>query len=260
MSDDKHNIPTVLRGLFILEKVVKARRPISASELIEQLGLPKPTVSRILQQLEEEAMLQREPEYRRYIPGPRARDLVMDVMSNRAIGAPRHTILRSLSEEIGETCICALQDGDHSVYFDHVETTESFRLQTPIGSKLPLHCTASGKIFLAHMEAAPRRRLIKATQLKQHTDRTIADPEQLTAHLKTVRDNGFGVDNEEFMNGMVAVAVPVKDNNQKVCYTVAVHAPAARKSLHELQQYLPLLRKAAAEMEAVYCSVESGVS
>lgn len=256
MSNDKNNLPTVLRGLLILEKVVKARRPVSASELIEQLGLPKPTVSRILQQLEEEAMLQREPENRRYIPGPRARDFVLDVMSNRAIGAPRHAILKTLSEEIGESCICALHDGDHTVYFDHVETTESFRLQTPIGSKLPLHCTASGKIFLAHMDTAPRRRLLKATQLKQFTERTITDPDQLIDQLKTTKDNGFGIDNEEFTSGMVAVAVPIHDATQKVCYTVAVHAPAARKSLQELQQYLPLLRKAAAEMEATYSNPE----
>ena len=61
MASEKNNHPTILRGLIMLEKVVQAQRPISSTELIEELALPKATVYRILTQLEEEAMLQREP-------------------------------------------------------------------------------------------------------------------------------------------------------------------------------------------------------
>ena len=69
MGEEKHSIPTVLRGYVILEKIVEAQRPISASDLIEELGLPKPSVHRLLQQLEEEGMIQREPMGKRYLPG-----------------------------------------------------------------------------------------------------------------------------------------------------------------------------------------------
>ena len=253
MSIKKQNYPTILRGLIVLEKVVHAKRPVSATELIEQLDLPKPTVNRILQRLEEEDLLRREPIKRRYLPGPRTQEIALGVMSNSSIGAPRHAILESLSEEIGETCNCTMLDGTHTVYFDRVEANWPFRIQLPIGSKLPLHCTASGKLFLAYMNNRERSRLINAASLKRFTNRTITDPELLMDELRQTQKDGVGIDNEEFMAGMVAVAVPVFNTANEVCFTVAVHAPNVRKSLEALRQYLPSLRKAAAAMATSYC-------
>lgn len=253
MATDKHSIPTIMRGFAITERVVEAGRPIAAAELIEELGLPKPTVHRLLRQLEEEGMVQREPVYKRYLPGPRAQRFAFGVASSVVLGAPRHAILQSLSDEIGETCNCAMLDGNQTVYFDRVETDWPFRVQLPVGSRLPLHCTASGKLFLAKMAARQRRRLIRAAPLKRYTDRTITDPKLLLEEIKRVEADGVGVDNEEFMAGMVAFAVPVYNGSNEICFTVAVHAPAVRKPLEELRHYVPSLRRAAAAMAATYC-------
>ena len=257
MPTVKRPHPTILRGLIVLEKVIQARRPVSATELIEELELPKPTVNRILQQLEAEGLLHREPVNRRYLPGGRAREMALGVMTNKALGAPRHIILKALSEEIGETCNCSMLDGDHTVYFDRVEANWPFRIQLPVGSHLPLHCTASGKLFLAYMEPGQRQLLLRAAPLKRYTDRTITDIEQLSTELKRIESEGIGVDNEEFMAGMAAVAVPVFNSENAICFTVAVHAPAVRKPLAALRQYVPALRQAAAAMAATYCDSDS---
>lgn len=256
MANDK-NHPTILRGFLVMEKVMEAQRPISAVELIEELGLPKPTVHRILQHLEEEGLLQREPTSRRYLPGPRAQQFAFGIASHKVLGAPRHAILRSLSEEIDETCNCAMLDGDHTVYFDRVETNWPYRIQLPVGTHLPLHCTASGKLFLAHMNARQRRRLITAAPLKRFTHRTITDPELLMAELKQIETEGIGVDNEEFLTGMVALSVPVVNESNGICFTVAVHAPTIRKPLDELRHYIPSLKRAAAAMTATYCRADN---
>ncbi len=256
MANDQEGIPTILKGLIMLEQVALAQRPISATEIIEQMNLPKPSVNRILLQLEEEGFLQREPVKKRYLPGPRSSDFVLSVMSNDALGAPRHSILQELSDEIGETCNCTMLDGSQGVYFDRVEANWPFRIQLPIGSRLPLHCTASGKLFLAYMEHRKCLRLISAASLKRYTDRSITDPDLLKIELEKIKLSGVGVDHEEFMDGMVAVAVPVFNRENKICFTLAVHAPKIRKSLDELRQYLPSLRKAAASMAATYCAIE----
>ena len=237
----------------MLEQVARAQRPISATEIIEQMNLPKPSVNRILSQLEEEGFLQREPVKKRYLPGPRSSKFVLSIMSNDALGAPRHAILQALSDEIGETCNCTMLDGDRTVYFDRVEANWPIRIQLPIGSRLPLHCSASGKLFLAHMKPRLRQRLVFAAPLKRNTDRSITDPELLLAELKRIKSDGVGVDNEELMDGMVAIAVPVFNPSNQICFTLAVHAPKARKSLDELRQYLPSLRNAAASMTSIYC-------
>jgi len=253
MAIEKQKHPTILRGLIVLERVVQAQRPISATDLIEELDLPKPTVNRILQQLEEERLVQREPVNRRYMPGPRAREMALGVMSNRALSAPRHAILQALSEEVGETCNCTMLDGDHTVYFDRVEANWPYRIELPVGSQLPLHCTSSGKLFLAYMKPRMRERLLNPAPLKRFTDRTITDPALLAEELKRIENDGVGVDNEEFMAGMVAVSVPVFNAANEICFTVAVHAPAVRNPLEALRQYVPALRKAAAAMAAIYC-------
>ncbi len=237
----------------MLEQVAKAQRPIYATEIIEKLGLPKPTVNRILSQLEEAGFLQREPVKKRYVPGPRAKNIVLSIMSNEDLGAPRHSILQSLSDEIGETCNCTILDGDQTVYFDRVEANWPYRIQLPVGSRLPLHCTASGKLFLAYMNSRQRKRLINAAPLKRHTDRTITSPELLAAELKKIKQEGVGIDNEELMPGMVAISVPVFNEKNEICFTVAVHAPSIRKPLEVLRQYLPALRNAAAAMRVTYC-------
>jgi len=255
MTTDKQ--PTILRGLTVLEKVVQAQRPISATELIDELDLPKPTVNRILQQLEEEGLLQREPINKRYIPGVRTWDMALGIVSHKTLGAPRHAILRALSEEIGETCNCTILDRDHTIYFDRVEANWPYRIQLPIGSQLPLHCTASGKLFLAHMTTRQRRRFITAAPLKSYTHSTITDPDHLMGELKRIESDDVGVDNEEFMVGMVAIAVPVCNEAGNICFTLAVHAPKIRKSLDALREYIPQLQRAASAIALTYSGADT---
>ena len=249
----KNNSP-LLRGLLILEKVATSSRALTVADLLEELDIPKPTVHRITAQLEEAGYLQYEPNNKRLTIGAKLKNIGFDVLTNRVSTAPRHAILRALSEEIEETCNCTMLDGDHTIYFDRVESDWPYRIDLKIGSHLPLHCTASGKLYLAHMPANQRKKLISAAPLKQYTERSITDRVQLEAELKLIKRDGIGVDEEEFVPGMVALAVPVFNAKNEMCFTVAVHAPAIRKSLTLLRQYIPSLRRAAASMSALYDS------
>lgn len=252
-SAGRNNSP-LLRGLLILEKVVASSRALTVSDLLEELDIPKPTAHRITSQLEEAGYLQYEPNNKRLTIGPKLKNIGFDVLTNRASTAPRHAILKALSEEVEETCNCAMLDGNHTIYFDRVESDWPYRIDLKIGSHLPLHCTASGKLFLAHMPAAQRKKLLSAAPLKKFTERSITDLVQLESELKSIKRDGVGVDDEEFVPGMVALAVPVFNTKNEICFTVAVHAPAIRKSLTLLRQYLPSLRRAAASMSALYDS------
>jgi len=252
MPNDKNAIPTILRGLVVVEKIAEAKRAISAAELIEELGLPKPSIHRILQQLEEEGLVQRDPVSRRFMPGMRTQSLAFNVASHKALSAPRHAILQALSDDIEETCNCTMLDGDRIIYFDRVEANWPYRIQLPVGSRLPLHCTASGKLFLSHMGSRQRNRLINAAPLARYTERTITDPELLQEDLKRISDEGIGIDNEENLAGMVALAVPVLSSKNEIYFTIAVHAPKIRKTLEELRQYIPRIKSAAAAMAESY--------
>ena len=249
-ADSAHS--TFLRGFAILEYIVESNRPVSGADLISDLGLPKATAHRLARQLEKEGFLRREPLRSRYIAGPRLHDFALAVLSNRVLGAPRHSILKALSQEIGETCNCSMMDGGDIVYFDRAQANWPYRIDLPVGTHLPLHCTASGKLFLAHLPKTTRDRLIYNSPLSRQTDRTITDPVLLEKELDRIAAEAVGVDNEELMPGMVALSVPVYDQTNRMCLTIAVHAPTIRKSLQELRQYLPALRRAAAALSATY--------
>ena len=79
----------------------------------------------------------------------------------------------------------------------------------------------------------------------------------LLVELKRIRSSGVGVDNEELLEGMTAVAVPVFNSEGEACFTVAVHAPTARKPLVELKSHIPDLQDAARKMEENYCRAEA---
>ncbi len=245
---------TLIRGFLIAETIVQADRPVSSAFLAEELSLPKATVHRIAQQLEEEGLIQREPGGKRFTGGKRLRNLAMSTLSNSVLNAHRTSILQALSEEVGETCNLTVLEGNEIVYLDRIETNWPYRIHLPIGSHLPLHCTATGKLFLAHMKPAARQRMIESLTLTRHTEQTITEVDVLDEQLHKIAAEGVGEDNGEYLDGLVSLAVPVIGENKQICFAIAIHAPSVRKSLSELRQYLPALRYAAGRLAATECT------
>ncbi len=252
-SSDTPN-STLLRGLAIMNAVANASRPLSISDIVDELGLAKPTVHRIASQLEEENYLQRNPNDKRFVVGSKLMEFSTSILSNNSVGAPRRAILEALSNEIGETCNCTMLDGYHTVYFDRVECNWPIKINLHPGSKLPLHATASGKLFLAYMKKGDRDRILDAAELTASTEHTFTSADELKEHLKLVKTKGIAFDNEEFIDGMIAIAVPVFDSKNRVCFTVAVHAPTTRQSMASLSEYIPSLQHAADALAESYCS------
>src|SRR5207248_1975427 len=189
---------------------------------------PKPSVYRILHLLMRGQLVEREVSAKRYVVGPRVSALSLSVQMRSPLRRERHAILSGLVDEIGETVNFTMLDGNEAVYVDRVETTAIVRLHMRIGSRVPLHCTASGKLFLAHLPQAALRRLIRASPLKRYTERTITNAEALERELAKIRSSGVGTDSGEFLEGSVCLAVPVVESRGRVCAAVAVHGPAPR--------------------------------
>ncbi len=148
--------PTV-KAVAILEAMATARRPLGVSELGALLGLPKPTAHRIVRMLETEGLLQREPGSRRFVPGARMVQLGLGIVAASMLRGPRHAILEALSQKIGETCNFGVMTGSHVVYLDRVESAWPFGLRFEPGSRVPLHCTSMGKLFLSQLPAKKAR-------------------------------------------------------------------------------------------------------
>jgi len=239
-----------LRAFLLLELIANADQPATLEELTRSSGLPKPSVYRILQLLIRGELVEREASAKRYVVGRRVGALSLAVQMHSPLRRERHAILSQLVDEIGETCNFTMLDGNEAVYLDRVETSAIVRLHMRIGSRVPLHCTASGKLFLAHLPPSSARRLLRASPLKRYTERTITGVDALERELGRIRASGIGTDSGEFLDGSVCLAVPVVDPRGRVCAAVAVHGPAPRMSLRKGYAFLPAMRRAAAAIAA----------
>ena len=245
-------IPTNMRLLMVMEEVAARGVAVKPADLIEALGLPKPTIHRLLQTAEAEGFLQRDLDGRSYGPGRRLRALAVSTMSAEHLRTARLTILRGVAEQIGETCNLATPDREGMTYLDRVETEWPLRIQLPIGTQVPFYCTASGKMYLSTLRPHILRSILTARPLEKYTDATLTELHKIKAELDITRERGYSTDNEEFMTGMTALAVPVWDGNGKLLATLSAHAPMQRRTLAELKGYLPALRKAADDLTALH--------
>lgn len=241
-------IPTNLRLLVLLEEIARRGVAVKPPEMIEAMGLPKPTVHRLMQTAEAEGFLQRDLDGRAYGPGPRLRKLALNTMSSEHLRTARLSILKSVAEDLGETCNLATPDREGMIYLDRVETKWPLRIQLPIGTQVPFHCTASGKMYLSTLKANTLNAVLRARTLEAVTPKTCTDPDKLSAELAAISSLGYSTDDEEFIAGMVAVAVPVQNARNRLIATLSVHAPAQRRSLQDLIEFLPNLQKAASEL------------
>jgi DNA-binding IclR family transcriptional regulator len=110
---------------------------------------------------------------------------------------------------------------------------------------VPLHCTASGKLFLSEMKPEVLRQWVAEHALKRYTPQTITDAEMLVSEIETVRRTRVGLHDSELFEDSVAVAVPVLDADGRICAALALHAPSSRENIKSCLRHLDVLRRAA---------------
>lgn len=245
MSTETDSSPG-LRLMELLELITRNDQPLALPELVTLTGWPKPTVHRMLSQLEHGGWLVREPDGRRYAMASRLLRLAEAALSNSTQQGVRHAVLRQLVAEVGESCNLTALSGAEVVYLDRMESAFPLRLELRPGTRVPAHCSASGKLFLAWMGARQRRAVLDGLTLTRYTASTLTQREALDAQLDAIRREGHAVDAEEFVEGLVCVAVPVFAPGQRtVRCALALQAPAARMSLAKARLQLPRLEAAA---------------
>ena len=250
-------IPTNLRAILLLEVIGRQGGPLSAAEIGRLAGLPKQTAHRLCNTLVEEGYLARDTKRGPLRPGRRAREMASGILHISSGHVARHQILKSVADQVGETVNFVMPEDPGMSYKDRVETNWPFRIQLPVGSHVPFHCTASGKAFLATLPVAERRRVLSGIRLDPVTRNTITNVDDLMDELATVARQGYALDNEEFLDAMVAVAVPVRDRSGRYFASLATHGPVQRLSLEKLVALAPLLHDASERLTAVIFDLDA---
>lgn len=240
------------KAFSILEIIAAGRQPMAMAEIVRASGLTKPTAHRITSMLAEMGFIERDTLKRGFVEGPRLIKLSLDTLGAAAPRTLRHTILRSISEQIGETCNFGILVGSEVLYLDRVEAKWPLGLRLEAGSRVPAHCTAIGKLLLSQMPLRERQQTIAAMPLARYTGRTLTDPLRLAQALDRIAASRIGIDDQEFIDGVVCVAVPVSANNGQVVGCIAISAPEARVPLEQALTFIPRMRDAAARLGSTF--------
>lgn len=249
----EHKLGATARSFAILEHVAKSRAPVDVLDIIASLKLPKATAYRLVDWFIGHGYLSREPGRRRLVVGPRLTDLAFGALSSSMRNDTPHVVLQRLVHSLNETCnIGTLLNGE-VVYLDRVEADHwPLRLHYTSGSRVPLHCSAIGKLYLAMAPSARRKRLLQSLELRKFTENTIVDGARLDAELKQVRKEQVSFDREEFLMGVICMAVPVIGKNGELLAALAIQAPEARMDAQNARRHLPALRNAANELAEIF--------
>ena len=235
---------SMLKGIVILEALAALQKPSTLAQLIQITGMPKASLHRTLAIFEEAGLVVRELGGRTYSPGTRLSKLAISTLTHDGIAAIRHSILRKLVFDLGETCNLAILKRGELVYLDRVEADWPLRLHLPPGTSLPPHCSASGKLLLAFKPVEERIKLLENLPLEKFTHRTITDHHLLASELDRIVSTGYAVDNEEYVLGVSCIAVPVRDAAGDVVAAIAVHSASARLPLAQAMEHIPKLKEA----------------
>jgi IclR family acetate operon transcriptional repressor len=243
-KDSSGENSSMLKGVVILEALAALKQPASLVQLMQITGMPKASLHRTLAIFEEAGLVAREPGGRTYAPGNRLSSLAIATLTHDTVSAIRHSILRKLVAELGETCNLAVLKRGELFYLDRVEANWALRLHLPPGTILPPHCSASGKLLLAFKTPEERAKLLENLPLEKFTHRTITDRDLLESELERIVSTGYAIDNEEYVLGVSCVAVPVRDSVGEVVAAIAVHAATARLPLNQAMEHIPMLKEA----------------
>jgi IclR family KDG regulon transcriptional repressor len=226
-------IGSVRNAIQILDCFDTNTLELGISEIAGRLDMNKSTVQHLVNTLREHGLLI-QTRSRRYHLGFKLlkwAELVTDGHPIREVALP---FMKDLVAAIGESIHLATLYRDEVVHLQKVESEQSIRISVQMGSKIPAYCSGLGKSLLASQARNQVAAIIGRTELVRRTPKTIASYDLLLQELELISRRGYSIDDEEYMEGLYCVAVPIPDYGGQVKYALSVAGPLFRMKRHKL--------------------------
>ena len=240
------SIQSIKNACTILETLLQWNGA-SVSELSERVDLSKSSIHNHLQTLVDTGFV---------VKNGQEYDIGLQCLTLGGYARDHHELYQSarstidqLARETGELALVTTHDRGKSVYLYQAHGVEAVTTDSYLGIRLPLHCTATGKAMLAHMDREQVKKIIDSNGLSPQTESTTTEPEQLFEELETIRDRRFALDDEERIHGMRGVASPILDrDDNSVLGALSVTGPSSRIEGDIFREEIPKLIRRGAEM------------
>lgn len=241
-------VRSVERAVDLLETLMSTAEPLSLTELSERAGLHPSTAHRLLATLEMKRFVHQNDKSKQYTLGPRLNLLLVSGSQPYIYLRDRVTpILQDIAAELGENVSFSVRNGYKAMLL--VQTSSGRLIDVHIkDTVLPLHCTAAGKVILAHLPHAEVRRIMVETGMPALTSKSITVLDELEDVLQLTRQQGYATDMEEWVEGIRCIAVPVFSVKPRVVGAISVSTPASRMTSKLERHFADVLGRCASHL------------
>lgn len=238
---------TLLKGLVLLETMLKARKPRGVTELANELGLAKSNIHRLLQTLTHCGYVAQDAPSGLYNCTLKVWQLGQMVNPNLDIKALARPFLRGLASRTQETVHLSVLSAGEVVYIDKIDCAYPIGTHTVVGGHAPAYAVSTGKAILATMTDEEVTRLF-GKSFERFTDRTVADLDQLLSELRRIRQQGFATNRGEWNDGVGGVAAPVFGASGRCCGAIGMSGPLDRLRPAMIREITPFVVDSAAKL------------
>ena len=242
-------VQSVMHTLDILESFSDQEVEMSVTELCNRLELHKKNVSRLLTTLENRGYIEQNKITGNFRLGLKIFEMGQVFFHKMGLLKQARPVLEDLVNKCNETAYVGVLRGEDVVYLDTVETSQSVRIISRIGWRVPAYCTAIGKAQIAFLPENEIKDLLQRTKLESFTKNTITDVEEIKDHLKMTASQGHAVDEGEYETDIKCVGVPIRDYSLRVIAGITISGPSSRIGEAKIKpELIELVKETGAEI------------
>jgi IclR family transcriptional regulator, pca regulon regulatory protein len=229
---------SVEKALAILEVFGGERRALNLGEIAVAVGMTKSSAQRCTHTLERLGYLRRDARVKRWVLTPRSLSIAHAYLSGYPLIEQATTHLIDLNQASGESVSLTEPDATDMVFIARFPSHKRFFIHTPIGRRLPMYCTASGRAYLSALPLAEVQKILRRSPIRQFTPMTLTDPVQILERIELAREAGYAWSDQECYRGDLTIAAVVMGDDGRPVAAVNISAPTSRWTLDELRSKL----------------------
>jgi IclR family transcriptional regulator, KDG regulon repressor len=243
-------IPSVKRAFKILELFLDGAQSVSVPEITARLDFPRTTAHDLVQTLVACGYMEKfENQSHRFALGLRAFELGSIYLAHVNIAEDGLRVAKKVSKACDETVQMAIRNGTDAVFIIRVDSSQILRLVSEVGSRLPAHCTAVGKMLLSALSDEELVTLYKGhKRLTGMTKNSITSIKDLLSEEGEIRNRGYAYDDCESNEAARCVAAPVYDRNRRICAAMSITVPVTRMNATRKVELVTIVQRGAEEL------------
>lgn len=247
---------TLSRGLEMLELLSEHPEGLELRQIAKAMGMPKSSAFNLLHTLSQYKYLRRPDNSPRYQLSLRMFEVGSAAVNHVDVTGVLRQYMADISRACNETMHCGIMSGLDVLYIDKVESTQSIRMSSHVGVRMPLHATAMGKAFLACFTDGQVRGMYGERTLEPLTKNTVTDMNELLGQLAVVRQAGYATENQESNLNVSCVGVAIRGRDDLPAYALSISAPSFRMGEGEIAAYGQMLLRAQRKIQRVLRAVQ----